>query len=114
MIKHILQTLIISIVLYYSFIDVVPVFYWVLTGGYILGGLVACLFAYGLDTRAGWIQPKEVHKLKANLDSPTKIIFSALKIIIITLVLIYTENYYHLLYPLILVGFWSSISNYEN
>ena len=113
MIKHILQTTIISIVLYYSFIDVVPVFYWVLTGGYILVGLIACLFAYGLDTRAGWIQPKEVYKLQAKLYS-TKIVFSSINIIITTIVLIYTGNYYHLLYPLTLVGVWSSIYNYKH
>ena len=112
MIKHILQLTIMSIVLYYSFIDVVPVFYWVLTGAYIFVGVVACIFAYGLDTKASWIQPKEVYKLQAKLDR-TKIVFSTINIVIITLVVIYTGNYYHLLYPLTLVGLWSSIHNYQ-
>lgn len=113
MIKNIIQLTIMSIILYYSFIDVIPVLYWITTGLYILVGLVATVFAYGLDTKASWISSKEAAKLQATLASKSKLIFTIINIVIITLVLIYTSNYYHLLYPLTLVGLWSSIYNYS-
>lgn len=113
MIKNIIQLTIMSIVLYYSFIDVVPVLYWITTGLYIFVGIVATVFAYGLDTKASWTPPEEVAKLQTILASKSKVIFSIINIVIITLVLIYTSNYYHLLYPLTLVGLWSSIYNYS-
>ena len=109
MIKNIIQLTIMSIILYYSFIDVIPVFYWITTGLYIFVGTVATVFAYGLDTKASWIPPSEVAKLQTKLSSTSKGIFSIINIVIITSVLIYTNNYYHLLYPLTLVGLWYSI-----
>ena len=113
MIKHILQLTILSLALYYSFIDVVPVVYWILTSSYIIVGLVYCVFIYGLDTRASWIPPNTVYKLQSRLNPPYRVVLSALNVILITMVLIYTGNYYHLLYPLTLVGLWSSIHNYK-
>lgn len=113
MTKNIIQLTIMSIILYYSFIDVIPVLYWITTGLYIFVGVVATIFAYGLDTKASWAPVEEVAKLQTKLDSTPESIFSIIKIVIITLVLIYTSNYYHLLYPLTLVGLWSSIHNYS-
>lgn len=113
MTKNIIQLTIMSIILYYSFIDVIPVLYWITTGLYIFVGLVCIVFAYGLDTKASWIPSKEAAKLQTTLDSKSKITFTIIQIAVITLVLIYTSNYYHLLYPLTLVGLWSSIYNYS-
>lgn len=113
MIKNIIQLTIMSIILYYSFIDVVPVLYWITTGLYTFVGLVCIVFAYGLDTKASWISSKEAAKLQTTLDSKSKVTFTIIKIVVITLVLSYTGNYYHLLYPLTLVGLWSSIHNYS-
>ena len=113
MIKNIIQLTIMSIILYYSFIDVVPVLYWITTGLYTFIGLVCIVFAYGLDTKASWISSKEAAKLQAASGTKSKVIFTIINIVIITLVLIYTSNYYHLLYPLTLVGLWSSIHNYS-
>ena len=113
MIKNIIQLTIMSIILYYSFIDVIPVLYWITTGSYILVGVASTIFAYGLDTKASWLSSKEVAKLQVTLASKSKLIFTIINIVIITLVLIYTSNYYHLLYPLTLVGLWSSIYNYS-
>lgn len=113
MIKHIIQLTIMSIILYYSFIDVIPVLYWITTGLYIFVGVVSTIFAYGLDTRAPWITPSEVAKLQTKLSTTSKGIFAIINIVVLTLVLIYTGNYYHLLYPLTLVGLWSSIHNYS-
>ena len=113
MIKNIIQLTIMSIILYYSFIDVIPVLYWITTGLYIFVGIVATVFAYGLDTKASWISSKEVAKLQTTLDSKSKVTFAVIKIVTITVVLIYTSNYYHVLYPLTLVGLLSSIYNYS-
>ena len=113
MTKNIIQLTIMSIVLYYSFIDVVPVFYWITTGLYIFVGVVSTVFAYGIDTKAPWITSEGVTKLQTKLASNSKVMFSIINIVVITLVLIYTSNYYHLLYPLTLVGLWSSIHNYS-
>ena len=113
MIKNIIQLTIMSIILYYSFIDVIPVLYWITTGLYTFVGLICIVFAYGLDTKAPWITPSEVAKLQTKLASNSKVMFSIINIVVITLVLIYTGNYYHLLYPLTLVGLWSSIHNYS-
>lgn len=109
MIKNIIQLTIMSIILYYSFIDVIPALYWITTGLYIFVGTLIIIFADGLDTKASWIPPSEVAKLQTKLSSTSKGIFSIINIVIITSVLIYTNNYYHLLYPLTLVGLWYSI-----
>lgn len=113
MTKHIIQLPIMSIILYYSFIDVIPALYWITTGLYIFVGTLIIIFADGLDTKASWIPPSEVAKLQTNLSSTSKGIFSIINTVIITSVLIYTNNYYHLLYPLTLVCLWYSIYSYS-
>ena len=113
MIKPIIELTILSIILYYSFIDVIPVLYWVITGLYIFVGGVLTIFTYGIETRASWITSKGIAELQTKLSSTPKGIFSIINIVVITSVLIYTNNYYHLLYPLTLVGFWYSIYNFS-
>lgn len=113
MVKSIIQLIIVSIILYYSFIDVIPVLYWITTGLYIFVGVVSTIAAYGIETRSSWIRLKGIAELQTKLSSTSKGIFPIINIVVITSVLIYTNNYYHLLYPLTLVGLWYSIYNYS-
>lgn len=107
MTKNLISFTLLCVMLYYSFIDVVPILYWITTGLYIFMGIVVTILTYGLNTRASWIPQKEVNKLQS------KTIFSIISIVLITSVLMYTSNYFHLLYPLVLVGYLTSIINYS-
>lgn len=113
MIKSIIHLTLLCVILYYSFIDVMPVLYWITTGLYIFSGALTIILAYGIDTRASWIISKGITELQTKLSSTSKGIFSILNIVIITSVLIYTNNYYHLLYPLTLISLWYSIYSYS-
>ena len=113
MIKTIIQLIVTSLILYYSFIEAISVVYWFTTIAYILVGTMLTVLAYGLDTKAIWLKPEEVLKLQSKITHPLKIVQSIATIVFITIVLIYTQNYYHLLFPLVLVGFLSSLHNYK-
>lgn len=103
------QTLISAIVIYFSFIDVIPFFYWLTTILYILLGLALVTGAYFIHTNSTAYTISDITKQYLLWQKYRAL--NIIKLIILTLVLIFTHNFYHLLFIFSILYFWYELQS---
>lgn len=111
--KELLRVALVIAILHYSFINVIPVLFWITTAAYAIIGVISSILTYGLVTKSNWMVSSEIMKKHLTVTGTAQVIvFNVVKIILTIATLVYTGNYYHLLAPLAFMCFWLSLYNY--
>lgn len=103
------QTLISAIVVYFSFIDVIPFFYWLTTILYTLLGLALVTGAYFMHTNSTAYTLSDISKQYLLWQKYR--VLNIIKLIALTLVLIFNYNFYHLLFVISILYFWYELQS---
>lgn len=107
MIKKMLQTFVSALIIYFSFIDIIPIFYWITTTIYILLGLILTIASYLLNTNLKYISTEEVQKVfKVWIKYKVS---DSINLLVLTLVLLATSHFYHIIFIIINVVFYFSL-----
>lgn len=85
-----IQTLISALIVYFSFIDVIPFFYWFTTVLYFISGCALIFAAYSLHNNSSLYTLVDIEK-QFILWQKYKIL-NFVKLVALTIVLIYTNN----------------------
>lgn len=105
-----LQTFIAALIIYFSFIDVIPLFYWLTTALYVIGGSALVVGAYYIHNMATSNAYTVSDIEKQYLIWQQYKTLNIIKLILITLVLIATHNFYHLLFVFSILYFYYELT----
>ena len=104
-----LQTFITFLIVYFSFIDVIPFFYWLTTGLYVIIGACLVVGAICLHSDNNIYTMADIKK-QYGLWTQYKIL-NITKLIVTTLVLIATHNFYHLVFVFSILYFYYELNS---
>ena len=106
--KYLLNFILLYLSLYYGFIEPITAVYWIVTAVYTFTATLALLLAIII-----WSKPSYAkHLSKQQYNNSLPLISVFFNLVIITSVLVYTQNYYHLLYSFVVVLFYLTLLFY--
>lgn len=105
----VLQTFISALIVYFSFIDVIPFFYWFTTILYFISGSALVFAAYSLHTNSSLYTLVDIEK-QFILWQKYKIL-NFVKLVALTIVLIYTNNPQLLLFVFSILYFYYELNS---
>ena len=109
-----LQTFIVALIVYFSFIDVIPFFYWLTTVLYVLAGSALAVGAYSIHNMAT-SDLYTITDIKKQYSIWQKYkLLNIIKLVLLTLVLIATHNFYHLVFVFSILYFYYELTSAYN
>lgn len=106
-----LQTFIAALIVYFSFIDVIPFFYWLTSVLYFILGSILVVGAYYIHNMATSNAYTVSDIEKQYLIWQQYKTLNIIKLILVTLVLITTHNFYHLLFIFSILYFYYELTS---
>ena len=107
-----LQTIIVFLIVYFSFIDVIPFFYWLTTGLYVILGACLIVGAICLHSDNNIYTIADVKK-QYSIWQKYKLL-NIVKLTLLTLVLVATHNFYHLVFVFSILYFYYELTSAYN
>lgn len=107
-----LHTFVGALIVYFSFIDVIPFFYWLTTVLYVLAGSALAVGALCLHNNHDTYTIAGVKK-QYSIWQQYKLL-NIVKLILLTLVLIATHNFYHLVFVFSILYFYYELTSAYN